>query len=139
MWPYCSQPLYYGALPTIVNVTILNGLGVSGKVVNKPVWHPYTPQFGHHIDVAFTHSEVLWPWSGWLAVSIFAIQCIVRIYFEPFLMINNFFRLASLSQDLPPTGKVSPKVMLNLPLNHPLRMERQNQDALLYALQSRPK
>lgn len=70
MWPYCSQPLYYGALPTIVNVTILNGLGVSGKVVNKPVWHPYTPQFGHHIDVAFTHSEVLWPWSGWLAVSI---------------------------------------------------------------------
>lgn len=70
MWPYCSQPLYYGALPTIVNVTILNGLGVSGKVLNKPVWHPYTPQFGHHIDVAFTHSEVLWPWSGWLAVSI---------------------------------------------------------------------
>lgn len=69
MWPYCSQPLYYGALPTIVNVTILNGLGVSGKVVNKPAWHPYTPQFGHNIDVAFTHSEVLWPWSGWLAVS----------------------------------------------------------------------
>ena len=20
MWPYCSQPLYYGAMPTIVNV-----------------------------------------------------------------------------------------------------------------------
>lgn len=22
MWPYCSQPLYYGGLPTIVNVRI---------------------------------------------------------------------------------------------------------------------
>ena len=24
-WPYCTQPLYHGAMPTIVNVTILNG------------------------------------------------------------------------------------------------------------------
>ncbi len=24
-WPYCTQPIYYGAMPTIVNVTILNG------------------------------------------------------------------------------------------------------------------
>ncbi len=24
-WPYCTQPLYYGGVPTIVNVTILNG------------------------------------------------------------------------------------------------------------------
>ena len=30
MWPYCSQPLYHTGLPTIVNVTILNGLAVSG-------------------------------------------------------------------------------------------------------------
>lgn len=33
MWPYCTQPLYAGGMPTIVNVTILNGLGVSGEVV----------------------------------------------------------------------------------------------------------
>ena len=24
-WPYCTQPIYHGAMPTIVNVTILNG------------------------------------------------------------------------------------------------------------------
>ena len=42
-WPYCTQPLYYGAVPTVVNVTILNGLGVSGKVVGDPVWRPHLP------------------------------------------------------------------------------------------------
>lgn len=68
MWPYCTQPLYYGAMPTIVNVTILNGMGVSGRIVEKPIWHPYTPQYGHHLNIAFTYSEVLWPWSGHLAV-----------------------------------------------------------------------
>lgn len=72
MWPYCTQSLYYGAMPTIVNVTILNGLGVSGHIVGKPTWHPYTPQFGQYLDIALTHSELLWPWSGWLAVSIAA-------------------------------------------------------------------
>lgn len=35
MWPYCSQPIYYGGMPTIVNVTILNGMGVTGKIVDK--------------------------------------------------------------------------------------------------------
>ena len=30
MWPFCSQPLYAGALPRMVNVTLLNGLGVTG-------------------------------------------------------------------------------------------------------------
>ncbi|KAJ8924601.1 hypothetical protein NQ315_000751 [Exocentrus adspersus] len=68
MWPYCTQPIYYGSMPVIVNVTILNGLGVSGKIVNKPQWHPYTPQQGQLLDVAISHSELLWPWSGWMAV-----------------------------------------------------------------------
>ena len=31
-WPYCTQPLYYGAMPTIVNVTILNGKIQNSKV-----------------------------------------------------------------------------------------------------------
>ncbi|XP_044734219.1 membrane-bound transcription factor site-1 protease isoform X2 [Chrysoperla carnea] len=70
MWPYCTQPIYYGGMATIVNVTILNGLGVSGHVKGKPQWHPYTPQFGEYIDVSITHSELIWPWSGWLAISI---------------------------------------------------------------------
>jgi len=24
-WPYCTQPIYYGGMPVIVNVTVLNG------------------------------------------------------------------------------------------------------------------
>ncbi|KAH9498190.1 Membrane-bound transcription factor site-1 protease [Bulinus truncatus] len=35
MWPYCSQPIYYGGMPVIVNVTILNGMGVTGKILDK--------------------------------------------------------------------------------------------------------
>ncbi|NWH65513.1 MBTP1 protease, partial [Geococcyx californianus] len=70
MWPYCSQPIYYGGMPTIVNVTILNGMGVTGRIVDKPDWQPYLPQNGDNIEVAFSYSPVLWPWSGYLAISI---------------------------------------------------------------------
>ncbi|XP_051726643.1 LOW QUALITY PROTEIN: membrane-bound transcription factor site-1 protease [Ctenopharyngodon idella] len=70
MWPYCSQPIYYGSMPTIVNVTILNGMGVTGRIVDKPIWQPYLPQNGDYVDVAVSYSPVLWPWAGYLAVSI---------------------------------------------------------------------
>lgn len=70
MWPYCTQPAYHGAMPIIVNVTILNGMGVAGRIIDKPTWHPYVPQFGHYLDVALTYSDLLWPWSGYMAVSI---------------------------------------------------------------------
>jgi len=36
----------------------------------KVLWQPYTPQFGSHIEVAVHHSTVLWPWSGYIAISI---------------------------------------------------------------------
>ncbi|XP_069113191.1 membrane-bound transcription factor site-1 protease-like [Argopecten irradians] len=70
MWPYCSQPLFYGQMPVIINVTILNGMGVSGKIVDKPTWHPYLPHHGNYLDVALSYSTSLWPWSGYLAVSL---------------------------------------------------------------------
>lgn len=70
MWPYCTQPAYYSGMPIIVNVTILNGMGVAGRIVDKPTWHPYTPQFGEYLNLVLTHSDLLWPWSGYLAVSI---------------------------------------------------------------------
>lgn len=72
MWPYCTQPIYYGGMPVIVNVTLLNGMGVTGKIVDKPKWEPYTPEFGSFIDVSFSYSTDLWPWSGYLAISITA-------------------------------------------------------------------
>lgn len=67
-WPYCAQPMYYGAAPVIINVTILNGLGVTGRVVGKPTWHPYLPHNGHFLEVSLSYPQTLWPWSGYLAV-----------------------------------------------------------------------
>jgi hypothetical protein len=40
MWPYCTQPLYYSAMPVAINLTILNGMGVTGEIVGVPVWKP---------------------------------------------------------------------------------------------------
>lgn len=70
MWPYCTQPLYYGAMPVIVNVTILNGMGVTGTISGKPQWHPYIPQNGQFLDISISYSDILWPWAGWMAVYI---------------------------------------------------------------------
>ena len=30
MWPFCKQPLYARAMPTMVNATVLNGMGLTG-------------------------------------------------------------------------------------------------------------
>lgn len=68
MWPYCTQPMYHGGVPTVVNVTILNGMSVTGWIKEKPLWRPYTDKFGEYVEVAFSHSETLWPWSGHLAL-----------------------------------------------------------------------
>ncbi|XP_031767302.1 membrane-bound transcription factor site-1 protease [Galleria mellonella] len=67
MWPYCTQQLYYSAQPTIANVTVINGLGVSGHVKGV-TWHPHLPH-GVLLSVSVEHSSILWPWSGWLALS----------------------------------------------------------------------
>lgn len=72
MWPYCTQPIYYGALPTLVNITILNGMGVSGRIKGQPIWEPFKGDNGQYIEVAFSYSENLWPWAGYFAVHITA-------------------------------------------------------------------
>ncbi|KAM3727833.1 Membrane-bound transcription factor site-1 protease [Dirofilaria immitis] len=41
MWPYCSQPVYASGIPAIINVTIINGMGVSGRIVEEPTWEPF--------------------------------------------------------------------------------------------------
>jgi len=45
-------------------------MSVSGKIVDEPMWHPYTPQNGQLLDVAFSYSDHIWPWSGFLALHI---------------------------------------------------------------------
>ena len=59
-WPYCTQPLYHTGQPTTLNVTILNGLGVSGRVAGEVLWRPFTPSLGHYLDVSATHSAHIW-------------------------------------------------------------------------------
>lgn len=34
MWPYNTQSLFHTSVPAIVNITILNGMGVTGKLVS---------------------------------------------------------------------------------------------------------
>ncbi|XP_065085859.1 membrane-bound transcription factor site-1 protease isoform X1 [Ochlerotatus camptorhynchus] len=70
MWPYTTQSLFYTSAPVIANVTILNGMGVIGKVINNPTWHPYTNENGQMLNISISHSEQLWPWSGWMAIHI---------------------------------------------------------------------
>ncbi|CAG0880863.1 unnamed protein product [Cyprideis torosa] len=69
-WPYCTQGVYHGSLPVLVNVTILNGMGVSGRIVGEPIWHPYMSQGGSYLELSFKYSKLLWPWSGYLAIAI---------------------------------------------------------------------
>lgn len=70
MWPYSSQPLYCGSIPSIINVTILNGISVKGKILSEPTWHPYVDKNGEFVDVSITFSPILWPWTGWIAIKI---------------------------------------------------------------------
>lgn len=66
-WPFCRQPLYAGSMPVIFNTTILNGMGVVGYVESSPIWHP-SDEEGNLLSIHFTYSEVIWPWTGYLAL-----------------------------------------------------------------------
>ncbi|KAJ8749806.1 hypothetical protein K2173_013209 [Erythroxylum novogranatense] len=66
-WPFCRQPLYSGAMPVMFNATILNGMGVIGYVKSPPMWHPATEE-GNLLNIHFTYSELIWPWTGYLAL-----------------------------------------------------------------------
>ncbi|KAG2394108.1 hypothetical protein C9374_003872 [Naegleria lovaniensis] len=68
MWPFCSQPLYHTAMPLVFNVTILNAMSASGRVMGDPVFVP--GRYGEFLDVTFTYPKVMWPYSGWLGVHI---------------------------------------------------------------------
>ncbi|CAN4121599.1 unnamed protein product [Withania somnifera] len=66
-WPFCRQPLYAGAMPVIFNAAILNGMAVIGYVESPPAWHPSSEE-GNLLSVHFTYSDVIWPWTGYLAL-----------------------------------------------------------------------
>ncbi len=37
MWPFHKQPLYAGAMPTMINATVLNGMSLTG---DSTFWSP---------------------------------------------------------------------------------------------------
>ncbi|XP_016959468.1 membrane-bound transcription factor site-1 protease [Drosophila biarmipes] len=70
MWPYSSQPLYYGSSVVIANVTLLNGISVTSQIVGTPKWIPDYEHHGQLLQISTQVSPVFWPWTGWMAVFI---------------------------------------------------------------------
>lgn len=82
MWPHCDQPLFARGAPLMLNVTLLNGMGPTGRVVGSPTFTMSASGGGARgggndgggppppppLEVRFEHSERLYPWSGHLAV-----------------------------------------------------------------------
>lgn len=69
-WPHCKQGVYATMMPLILNATIVNGLGSHGEIVVAPKFIPNEDDLGGVLDVRFSFSEILWPYSGFLAVYI---------------------------------------------------------------------
>lgn len=69
MFPYNTQSIFYTMQPIIVNVTILNGIAVTGRVAEVQ-WYPYQNENGNLLNVSISYSDVLWPWSGWMSLHI---------------------------------------------------------------------
>jgi hypothetical protein len=90
MWPYCT-PVYYTSMPVIVNVTILNGMGVTGRLIDKPTWHPYTPQFGHYLPVMNVQRAIGTP---------LAIGHLCYVFQERNIGADDYFRCPTLSSRL---------------------------------------
>eukprot|EP00937_MAST-01D_sp_MAST-1D-sp2_P002288 g2288.t1 len=68
MWPYCKQPLFAGGMPAVVNVTVLNGMGVAGEI-RAVRWRPDAALRGSSaLVVEVSHSQVVWPWTGYLGL-----------------------------------------------------------------------
>ena len=79
--PIHQQAVYHGAMPFMFNATIVNGMGLTGWLESPPVWKPSGGDtsastgdvaasggdLGAHVDVRFEFSDVLWPYSGYLA------------------------------------------------------------------------
>ena len=53
----------------MVNATILNGMGAVGSLNGRPEFKPLD-KGGELIEMDFDYSEVIWPWSGYLALYI---------------------------------------------------------------------
>lgn len=55
---------------SILQVTIINSMGLTGRVVDIPVYHPYLDRNGLWLDVWVSYPDKLWPWVGFLSLHI---------------------------------------------------------------------
>lgn len=72
MWPYCEQPMYAGAMPILINVSLINSMGVTGKVHRPCEWVPDDPAVAPMlVECKFpSRDDDMWPWVGWVGLSI---------------------------------------------------------------------
>lgn len=68
MWPFCSQEIYFSGMPLLLNLTILNGLNVHGKVKETPKFTSI--KNGHMLNIKFKWSQDIWPFTGSLSIEI---------------------------------------------------------------------
>ena len=52
----------------VFSLYLFLGMSVTGKIIGQPIWHSYKSQNGELLDMAFEYSDLIWPWSGYLAV-----------------------------------------------------------------------
>lgn len=38
--------------------------------LSQPLWQPYLGANGKMLDISLSYSQTLWPWSGWIAITI---------------------------------------------------------------------
>ena len=72
MWPHCAQPLYHGALPVLVNLTVLNGLALTSRLVAPPVFVPSDASHEGLLTISFESPAIFRPWCGTLGVALSA-------------------------------------------------------------------
>jgi membrane-bound transcription factor site-1 protease len=96
MWPWCTQSLYATSQPLLSNLTIFNSMNVIGKIKSfelieelegdyiennlfKSVFYPnlksentrpYLSISGNLFEIHIQHSDIIYPYSGYLALSI---------------------------------------------------------------------
>jgi hypothetical protein len=68
-WPHSKMPLYPEAMPLMLNLTIINGLGETGYFKTEPVWKP-SNAIGRELTFEFDHQSVIWPWASYLGMRI---------------------------------------------------------------------
>eukprot|EP01063_Lacrimia_lanifica_P032316 TRINITY_DN5509_c0_g1_i1.p1 TRINITY_DN5509_c0_g1~~TRINITY_DN5509_c0_g1_i1.p1 ORF type:complete len:1061 (+),score=378.03 TRINITY_DN5509_c0_g1_i1:75-3257(+) len=73
-WPHCKHPLFPTSMPVTVNLTVLNPVSLRGHITHTEfkVTAPDLPGIERVLDVGVEYSDVLWPWVGWLAVTLSA-------------------------------------------------------------------